>query len=140
MPRSPVHSDAFNAIAEPRRRQIIEHLARHGEQPVTALVEALDLAQPSVSKHLAVLRQVGIVAVTRRGRERVYRLEPRELKVVHDWAGSFERLWSHQLSRVAERAASRARVLPAADPARPGAPAHRNPAPGSPAAPRPQEK
>ena len=103
MPRAPTTSDVFNAIAEPRRREIIERLAG-GECAVGDLVRTLKLPQPTVSKHLGVLREVGVVAVTRRGRERIYRLEPGELKTVHDWTRMFERFWSHQLDRIRERA------------------------------------
>ena len=69
-----------------------------------AIVGAVRLPQPAVSKHLAVLRQVGIVAVAKRGSERLYRLEAKELKVVHDWAGQFEKYWGHQIGRIKERA------------------------------------
>src|SRR4051794_15775675 len=103
MARAPTTSDVFNAIAEPRRREIIAELAG-GERPVGDLVRALRLPQPAVSKHLGVLRQVGVVAVTRRGRERVYRLEAQELKAVHDWVKPYERFWTHQLDRIKERA------------------------------------
>lgn len=103
MPRAATTSDVFNAIAEPRRRQIIEVLGRSGEMPVGDLVVAVGLTQPTVSKHLGVLREVGIVAVERRGRERVYRLNGAELKSVHEWAGAFERYWSHQLGRIKRR-------------------------------------
>ena len=104
MPRASTTSDVFNAIAEPRRRQIIELLADAGEQPVGELVSRLRLPQPAVSKHLGVLRRVRLVNVSRRGRRRVYRLNPQELKTVHDWARMFERFWSHQLLRIKEQA------------------------------------
>jgi len=109
MPRAPTTSDVFNAIAEPRRRRVIELLARRGATGVGTLVVALELPQPTVSKHLGVLRKVGLVAVTRRGRERVYRLEAEKLKTVHDWVRAFEDLWGHQLDRIKERAERRAR-------------------------------
>jgi DNA-binding transcriptional ArsR family regulator len=99
----------FNAIAEPRRRQIIEVLAASEERDVTELVHTLRLPQPAVSKHLRVLRSVRLVTVSRRGRRRVYRLNPRELKTVHDWAKHFERFWSQQISRIKARAEARAR-------------------------------
>jgi DNA-binding transcriptional ArsR family regulator len=108
MARASTTSDVFNAIAEPRRREIIELLAADGEQPVGELVGRLKLAQPAVSKHLRVLRSVRLVSVRRRGRLRVYRLEPRELKTVHDWVKHYERFWTHQLSRIKERAELRA--------------------------------
>jgi DNA-binding transcriptional ArsR family regulator len=109
MPRAATTSDVFNAIAEPRRRQIIDLLAAGGEQAVGDLVGALRLPQPAVSKHLSVLRRVRLVSASRRGRRRVYRLVPRELKTVHDWIKHFERFWSHQISRIKERAEHRAR-------------------------------
>lgn len=104
MPRAPTTTDVFNAIGEPRRRQIIELLARRGPLAVGALVLALHLPQPAVSKHLSVLREVGLVSATADGQQRLYRLEPRELKRVHDWITRFERHWTHQLDRVRERA------------------------------------
>jgi DNA-binding transcriptional ArsR family regulator len=109
MPRAPTTSDVFNAIAEPRRRQIIELLARRGALAVGALVLTLGLPQPAVSKHLAVLRQVGVVAVKKQGKQRVYNLEAEKLKTVHDWAKAFEDLWSHQLDRIKKRAEHKAR-------------------------------
>jgi DNA-binding transcriptional ArsR family regulator len=109
MARAAANADVFTAIAEPRRREIIDALARAGECPVGDLVAALDMAQPAVSKHLAVLREVGIVAVTRRGRERVYRLRAEELKRVHDWVKAYERYWDRSLARIKERAERAAR-------------------------------
>jgi DNA-binding transcriptional ArsR family regulator len=109
VPRAATTADVFNAIAEPRRREIIDVLARGREQPVGDLVRSLRMAQPAVSKHLGVLRAVGIVSVTRRGRERLYRLNPEELKPVHDWSKSFERFWGHQLDRIKEAAERKAR-------------------------------
>lgn len=109
MPRAPTTTDVFNAIAEPRRRQIVELLARHGSLTVGALVEALELQQPAVSKHLGVLRQVGVVRVIKQGKQRVNHLEADKLKTIHDWVKDFEALWSHQLDRVKERAEQRAR-------------------------------
>ena len=100
MPRAATTADVFNAIAEPRRRQIIELLARRGALAVGTLVVTLGLPQPAVSKHLGVLRKVGIVTVTKQGQQRLYRLEAKELKPVHDWAKRFERSWSHQLDRI----------------------------------------
>ena len=108
MPRAATTSDVFNAIAEPRRRQIIEALAAGEERDVTELVHRLRLPQPAVSKHLRVLRSVRLVTVSRRGRRRVYRLNPRELKTVHDWVKHFERFWSHQIARIKARAEARA--------------------------------
>lgn len=111
MPRAPTTTDVFNAIAEPRRREIIDLLARgdNDGEAVGTLVVGLGLTQPAVSKHLAVLRKVGIVAVSKRGRERVYRLNPGELKPVHDWVKSFEHFWAGQLDRIRQRAEQLAR-------------------------------
>jgi DNA-binding transcriptional ArsR family regulator len=109
MPRAATTTDAFNAIAEPRRRQIVEVLARHGALAVGALVVTLGLPQPAVSKHLGVLKKVGIVSVTKQGQQRLYQLEAKELKAVHEWTKKFEQLWTHQLDRVKERAERKAR-------------------------------
>jgi DNA-binding transcriptional ArsR family regulator len=104
MPRAPTTTDAFSAIGEPRRRQLIDLLARRGALSVGAVVVAVGLPQPAVSKHLGVLRTVGIISVARDGRHRVYRLNPEKLRPVYDWARSFEPFWSHQLERIKERA------------------------------------
>ena len=104
MSRAPTTSDVFNAIAEPRRREIISLLSTGSTRSVGELVDALELAQPTVSKHLGVLRAVGIVTVQRAGKNRLYRLNPSELKPIHDWVKQYERFWSHQLDRVKERA------------------------------------
>ena len=109
MARAATTSDVFNAIAEPRRRQIIDLLASAGERPVGDLVRTLRIPQPAVSKHLGVLRSVRVVSVSRRGRRRMYRLNPRRLKPVHDWVRAYERFWSHQLSRIKARAEERAK-------------------------------
>jgi DNA-binding transcriptional ArsR family regulator len=109
MPRAPTTADVFNAIAEPRRRQLVELLARRGALPVGTLVATLGLPQPAVSKHLGVLRKVGVVAVTKQGKQRVYNLEAAKLKTVHDWVKAFEELWGHQLDRIKERAEQRVR-------------------------------
>jgi DNA-binding transcriptional ArsR family regulator len=108
MARSPTTSDAFNAVAEPRRRQILDLLAR-GERPVNDVVELLGLAQPQISKHLRVLREVGLVSVRGVGRQRVYRLNAQRLKPIHDWVRTFERFWDHQLGRIQEGAEREAR-------------------------------
>ncbi len=102
--RSPTTADVFNAVAETRRRDILGLLAQRGAQPVGALVADLKLPQPAVSKHLAVLRRVGLVGVSRLGRQRVYRLNAEGLKPVHDWSSAFEQFWTHQLLRIKERA------------------------------------
>ena len=103
MARAATTSDAFNAVAEPRRRDILEFLAP-GERPVNDVVAALSLAQPSVSKHLRVLLHVGLVDVRRDGRQLLYRTNAEALKPLHEWTGRFERYWRNQLLRVKERA------------------------------------
>ena len=95
MARAATTTDAFNAVAEPRRRQILEILA-DGERPVNDLVETLRLAQPQVSKHLRVLREVGLVDVREAGRQRLYRLNGRPLKPIRDWVTSFEEAWNER--------------------------------------------
>jgi DNA-binding transcriptional ArsR family regulator len=108
MARAATTTDVFNAIAEPRRRAIIDLLVDGKEHPVGAVVESLGLPQPAVSKHLSVLRKVGIVSVTKRGQLRLYRLNAEELKPVHDWVKTYERFWTHQLHRIKERAERKA--------------------------------
>lgn len=109
MPRTPTTSDVFNAIAEPRRREIIETLATRGALTVGVLVTALGISQPAVSKHLGVLRQVGVVAVEKQGKQRIYSLEAEKLKVVHEWVKTFEQLWDHQLDGIKRKAERLAR-------------------------------
>lgn len=104
MPRAATTADVFNAIAEPRRRQIIDALQGGREIAVGELVDKLAIPQPAVSKHLSVLRKVGIVLVTKRGQHRLYRLNATELKPVHDWVKTYERFWSNQLDRIKARA------------------------------------
>ena len=108
MARAATTSDPFNAVAEPRRRQILAFLAAD-ERQVGEIVVAIGLDQPSVSKHLGVLRRVGLVRVRRNGRHRLYRTNAEALKPMHDWTETFERFWSHQLNRVKERAEAQAR-------------------------------
>jgi DNA-binding transcriptional ArsR family regulator len=108
--RAATTSDVFNAIAEPRRRQIIDLLAVGDAYPVSELVERLRLPQPTVSKHLSVLRKVGIVSVTTSGPLRLYRLETAGLKPVHDWIKQYEQFWAHQIDRIKERAEAKARA------------------------------
>ena len=110
--------DPFPALAEPRRRDILTLLASHGALAVGALVLALNLPQPAVSKHLAVLREAGLVSVVKQGQHRVYSLNPAQLKAVHDWAATFERFWTHQLDRLKQIAESQA----AAEAAKPNPP------------------
>jgi DNA-binding transcriptional ArsR family regulator len=107
MARSPTTSDAFNAVAEPKRREILNLLAR-GERPVNDVVAILGLAQPQVSKHLRVLKAVGLVCVRGAGRQRIYRLNAEGLKPIHEWVRTFERLWDHQLERIKELAEAKA--------------------------------
>jgi DNA-binding transcriptional ArsR family regulator len=95
MARAATTADAFNAVAEPRRRQILDILA-DGERPVKDLVALLGLAQPLVSKHLRVLREVGLVDVRDEGRQRMYRLNGHALKPIHDWVKSYEQSWSQR--------------------------------------------
>ncbi len=99
MARTATTTDAFNAVAEPRRRQILDFLAG-GERPVNDLVELLDIAQPLVSKHLRVLREVGLVEVRDEGRQRIYRLNGQSLKPIHDWVKTYERTWSQRFDRL----------------------------------------
>ena len=95
MARAATTTDAFNAVAEPRRRQILDLLAG-GERPVNDLVHELGMAQPQVSKHLRVLREVGAVAVRDVGRQRLYRLDGQALKPIHDWVSSYAHWWSER--------------------------------------------
>ena len=97
--RAATTADAFNAVAEPRRRQILDVLAG-GERPVNDLVHALDMAQPQVSKHLRVLREVGAVQVRDEGRQRLYRLNGHALKPIHDWVKNYERSWSERFEQL----------------------------------------
>ncbi len=99
MARAATTTDAFNAIAEPRRRQILDLLAS-GELPVNDLVALLDVAQPLVSKHLRVLREVGLVDVRDEGRQRMYRLNGHALKPIHDWIKNYELSWSQRFDRL----------------------------------------
>ena len=99
MARAATTADAFNAVAEPRRRQILDVLAA-GERPVNELVRVLGLAQPQVSKHLRVLREVGAVDVREEGRQRLYRLNGHALKPIHDWVREYERTWSERFDRL----------------------------------------
>ena len=103
MPRAATTSDPFNAVAEPRRRDILDYLAPRA-RPVGDIVIALGLAQPSVSKHLRVLRDVGLVEVRREGRQVFYRTNADGIRPLHEWTTRFERYWRHQLRRVKERA------------------------------------
>lgn len=101
MARAATTADAFNAVAEPRRREILDVLTG-GERPVNELVDLLGLAQPHVSRHLRVLREVGAVEVRDEGRQRLYRLNPHALKPIHDWVSSYQHLWSERFELLAD--------------------------------------
>lgn len=103
MARAATTSDVFNAVAESRRREILIFLLDR-ERAVTDIVEQLNLDQPSVSKHLRVLRDVGLVRVRRNGRHKFYQTRADGIRPLHEWAATFERYWSHQLLRVKQRA------------------------------------
>ena len=106
MPRAATTSDVFNAVAEARRRDILNLLALN-ERPVGDIVETLGLEQPSVSKHLRVLRDVGLVHVRRSGRQMLYRTNGNAIRPLHEWTSTFERFWRHQLDRIKQRAEAR---------------------------------
>jgi len=110
MARAATSSDTFNAVAEPRRREILNYLALQ-ERTVGDIVVSLGLEQPSVSKHLKVLREVGLVRVRRNGRHMFYRTNAEGLRPLHDWTKTFERFWQHQLNRVKERAEAKSKPL-----------------------------
>jgi DNA-binding transcriptional ArsR family regulator len=99
MARAATTADAFNAVAEPRRRAILDLLAG-GERPVNELVRELGLAQPQVSKHLRVLREVGAVDVRENGRQRLYRVNGRALKPIHDWVKEYEQTWTERFELI----------------------------------------
>jgi DNA-binding transcriptional ArsR family regulator len=103
MARAATTTDAFNAVAEPRRREILNYLALQ-ERPVGEIVDALEMEQPSVSKHLRVLKDVGLVSARRDGRQMIYRTNPEAIRPLHEWVEKFEKFWRHQLLRVKERA------------------------------------
>jgi DNA-binding transcriptional ArsR family regulator len=99
MARAATTSDVFNAIAEPQRREILT-LLRSGERPVTEVAQALGLPQPGASKHLRVLREVGLVRVRQSGKQRLYALDARGLRPVHEWTGGFEQFWNESFDRL----------------------------------------
>jgi len=103
MARAATTSDAFNAVAEPRRREILNYLALQ-ERPVSEIVDALEMEQPSVSKHLRVLKEVGLVHARRDGRQMFYRTNAEAIRPLYEWAETFEKFWRHQLIRIKERA------------------------------------
>lgn len=105
MARPSAIPDAFTAIAEPRRRELLNTLVTsHGERDVSWLVQKLGWPQPQVSKHLGVLRRVGLVSVVRKGKQRMYTLNGDELRPVYDWVKNYEQFWDHQLQRIKNRA------------------------------------
>jgi DNA-binding transcriptional ArsR family regulator len=108
MPRAATTSDAFNAIAESRRREILALLAAE-ERAVGEIADALGMGQPSVSKHLHVLRNTGLVHARRNGKRTLYRTNADGIRPLHEWTGIFQRYWSHQLGRVKQRAEARYR-------------------------------
>lgn len=126
MPRAPTTLDPFNALGEPRRRALLETLALGtGQHDVTWLVDRLAWPQPQISKHLGVLRTAGLVSAEKQGRRRVYSVNPQSLRTVFEWVGSFERLWTHQLDRIKQRAERLQRATePARTPQSRKAPAH----------------
>lgn len=119
MARAATTADVFNAIAEPRRRDVIAALADGKEYAVGEVVVRLRMPQPAVSKHLRVLRKVGVVSVVKRGQHRMYRLNAAQLKPVYDWVKTFERYWTHQLGQIkeiAERKALERMILKESEP------------------------
>ena len=107
MARAATTSDAFNAVAEPRRRDILNYLAMQ-ERSVTEIVDAMEMEQPSVSKHLKVLKGVGLVEARREGRQMLYRVNAMTIRPLWEWTTTFERMWRHQLVKVKENAEKKA--------------------------------
>jgi DNA-binding transcriptional ArsR family regulator len=101
-------TDVFTAIAEPRRREVIAVLSDGQAYAVNDIVVRMDVAQPAVSKHLGALRRAGVVTMVKRGKHRMYRLNPEGLKPVHDWVKVFERYWTHQVDQIKQRAERKA--------------------------------
>ncbi|HEX4545994.1 MAG TPA: metalloregulator ArsR/SmtB family transcription factor [Candidatus Acidoferrum sp.] len=110
MARAATTSDSFNAVAEPWRREILTFLGQQ-ERPVGDIVVSLGLKQPSVSKHLQVLRNVGLVHVRRDGQRRLYRANAEAIRPLHEWTKTFERFWQQQLTRVKQRAEAKSKVV-----------------------------
>jgi DNA-binding transcriptional ArsR family regulator len=106
MARAATTSDAFNAVAEPRRRDILNYLVMQ-ERSVSEIVDAMEMEQPSVSKHLKALKVVRLVEVRREGRQMLYKVNAMAIRPLHEWTSMFERLWKHQLLRIKERAEAR---------------------------------
>lgn len=109
MARAATTTDAFNAVAEPRRREILNYIAMQ-ERPVGDIVASLGLEQPSISKHLRVLRDVGLVSERRVGRQILYRTNAEAIRPLHEWTKTFEQYWGHQLNRIKERAEAKAKT------------------------------
>ena len=105
---APPTADIFAAIAEPRRREVIAILSDGDEYPVNEIVIRMKMAQPAVSKHLGALRKAGVVSMVKRGQHRMYRLDAKGLKPVHDWVKVFERYWAHQVDQIRQRAERKA--------------------------------
>jgi DNA-binding transcriptional ArsR family regulator len=105
MARAATTSDAFNAVAEPRRRDILNYLVMQ-ERSVNEIVDAMEMEQPSVSKHLKVLKDVGLVEARRDGRQMLYKVNAMAIRPLHEWTSTFERRWRRQLLRIKERAES----------------------------------
>jgi len=112
MARAATTSDVFNAVAEHSRRAILSYLVSQ-ERPVGDIVATLALTQPSVSKHLRVLRDVGLVHVRRDGRQKLYQTNAEAIRPLHEWTSTFERYWQHQLDRVKERAEAKMKKVQA---------------------------
>jgi DNA-binding transcriptional ArsR family regulator len=108
MARTAITSDAFNAVAEARRREILSFLIL-GERPVGDIVDSLRMEQPTVSKHLRVLKEVGLVNVRHGGRRMLYRTEAEAIRLLHEWTSTFEKYWRHQLLCIKEQAESKAK-------------------------------
>jgi len=102
MARTPTTFDSFNAIAEPKRRLVLDALRKKGESPVNDIVVELGWSQPVVSKHLGVLKEVGLVSMRKNGRQRLYRLEGEQFKPLHDWVVDFKELWEERFDRLDE--------------------------------------
>jgi DNA-binding transcriptional ArsR family regulator len=116
MARAPTTLDPFSAVAEPKRRRVLEVLAGGDELPVNDIVGTLGWPQPMVSKHLGVLKEVGLVSVREDGRQRFYRINGEAMRPIYDWAKTFERFWARQLDRIKERAERKAAERKASQP------------------------
>jgi DNA-binding transcriptional ArsR family regulator len=108
MTRKSHPTDVFSAIAEPRRREVVAVLSDGQEYAVNEIVVRMKMAQPAVSKHLGALRKAGVVTMVKRGQHRMYRLDAKGLKPVHDWVKVFEHYWTHQIDQIKRRAERKA--------------------------------